>query len=79
MKAYRRQWDDNKLIFADAPLHDWSSDYCDCLRYVALAVGLLGFSPTKTGKRSIEVKSDYNLETLFSDNETRFRETLRIS
>jgi hypothetical protein len=82
MKAYRRQWDDNKLIFADAPLHDWASDYCDCLRYVALAVGLLGFSPTKGAvkKEKLLEMANYNLQTLFEDREaTLGRETLRIA
>jgi phage terminase large subunit len=71
MKAYRRQWDDNKLIFADAPLHDWASDYCDALRYVAMAVGVMGFSPKSkelTGGTSA-MASEYNLHNLFEDYE----------
>ena len=72
MKAYRRQWDDNKLMFADAPLHDWASDWCDALRYMALAVGMLGLLPAEkvSGESSIFkllTDSSFNLETLHED------------
>lgn len=41
LKAYRRQWDDNLLMFKDAPFHDWASDYADMVRYMAVAVGIM--------------------------------------
>jgi len=41
LKAYRRQWDDNLLMFKDAPLHDWASDYADMVRYMSVAVGIM--------------------------------------
>ena len=76
MKVYRREWDDNKLMFSDTPLHDWASDYCDCLRYVAMACGVLGFTGTASilpSKRNSIVEmltaSNYNLQTLFEDRE----------
>lgn len=81
MKAYRREWDDNKLMFKDAPLHDWASDYCDALRYVAMGCALLGFQ-AKAATRSDLVpimREGYNLETLFNDNAYRFQETRRIA
>lgn len=76
MKAYRREWDDNKLMFSDTPLHDWSSDYCDCLRYVAIACAMLGFIGTKvtirgTDSHTLLTSSQFNLQTLFSDAELR--------
>jgi hypothetical protein len=43
LKAYRRKWDDKNKVFSNQPLHDWSSDYCDALRY--LAVGLSELKP----------------------------------
>jgi phage terminase large subunit len=78
MKSYRREWDDNKLMFSDTPYHDWSSDYCDCLRYMAMACAVLGFTgegsvlPSKRAKMTdIEMltASSYNLNTLFEDYE----------
>lgn len=78
MKAYRREWDDNKLMFDDKPLHDWASDYCDCLRYVAMACAMLGFTGTAhilpSQRNTIYdqlTASSYNLQTLFEDNEAR--------
>lgn len=75
MKAYRREWDDNKLMFSDTPLHDWSSDYCDCLRYLAIACTMLGFIGTAkvlgTDSHALLTSSQFNLQTLFTDAELR--------
>lgn len=38
MQLYRRAWDEVNRIYRDKPLHDWTSDYADAWRY--LAVGL---------------------------------------
>lgn len=38
LEQYRKSWDDANKVFRDKPLHDWSSDYADAFRY--LAVGL---------------------------------------
>lgn len=83
MKAYHREWDDNKLMFSDTPYHDWASDYCDCLRYVALSVQALGFAgkaaPLKRpGTHELLTSSSFNLQTLFEDNEAR-QETRRVA
>jgi len=71
MKAYRREWNDNLLIFSDVPVHDWASDYCDALRYVALAAGVMGFTggTRVKAREAILTSSNYNLQTLFEDNE----------
>lgn len=83
MKAYRRTWDDNKLMFSDVPVHDWASDYCDCLRYLAMACAMLGMLGKVDGATSQQIKtraqteyemltsSHFNLATLFEDNEAR--------
>jgi hypothetical protein len=36
IRAYRREWDDDKQIFKDAPKHDWASHAADALRYWAV-------------------------------------------
>lgn len=37
LKAYRREWDDDKKMFTEKPLHDWASDPADAFRYWAMA------------------------------------------
>jgi phage terminase large subunit len=38
LKAYRREWDEQKKTFHDRPLHDWASDPADAFRYLALGL-----------------------------------------
>jgi len=84
MKAYRREWNDNLLIFSDVPVHDWASDYCDCLRYVAVACGVMGLSPTvsqelpRNSPLGLLTESGFNLSNLFEDNEARRGQMRRI-
>lgn len=37
LKLYRREWDDDKRMFRDKPLHDWTSHASDSFRYLAIA------------------------------------------
>jgi hypothetical protein len=84
MKAYRREWNDNLLIFSDVPVHDWASDYCDCLRYVAVACGVMGLSPTvsqelpRNSPLGLLTESGFNLSNLFEDNEAKRGQMRRI-
>lgn len=36
LKSYKREFDQDKKAFRDKPLHDWSSNYADSFRYLAL-------------------------------------------
>lgn len=38
LRNYRKQWDDNRKVFHDRPLHDWSSHAADAFRYLAMGV-----------------------------------------
>jgi phage terminase large subunit len=38
MQQYRKKWDDKNKVFMDTPLHDWSSDYADSFRYLAMGI-----------------------------------------
>ena len=38
LRVYRREWDDRRKCFDDRPLHDWSSDAADALRYLAMGL-----------------------------------------
>jgi phage terminase large subunit len=35
LKTYRREWDETLQRFSETPLHDWTSDFADGLRYLA--------------------------------------------
>lgn len=35
LRQYRREWDEKLQTFKDNPLHDWTSDFADALRYLA--------------------------------------------
>ena len=77
LKGYRREWDDNKLMFKDTPLHDWCSDYADAFGYMCVvAAQKYGLSKEKHGNGSnvVPINSNYNLQTLFDDNEARKRD-----
>lgn len=41
LRAYRREWDDEKYIFKDVPVHDWSSNGADALQQAALGYNLV--------------------------------------
>jgi len=74
MKAYRREWNENHMMFSDIPVHDWASDWCDCLRYVCIAVGLIApalVMAEEEKKSKIVRMSDYNLDTLHADRMLR--------
>lgn len=36
LKLYRREWDSDKKVFRDKPLHDWTSHPADAARYMAV-------------------------------------------
>lgn len=38
ISQYKQEWDDNKGMFRDKPLHDWTSHVADMLRYFAVGV-----------------------------------------
>lgn len=37
LKSYHRKYDEDKKVYTDEPVHDWSSHYADATRYLALA------------------------------------------
>ena len=38
LRQYRRAWDDERKVFGERPLHDWSSHAADAFRYLALGL-----------------------------------------
>ena len=81
LKAYQREWDEDKMCFSERPLHNWASDYADAFRYFAV-VALPGLQSDRTSDSwlstsryerklsTIEIPG-YNLETLHSEAATR--------
>lgn len=74
-KQYHREWDEEKLVFKDQPEHDWSSDYMDAFRYMAIAVSEHLTSP-QSSDNALQSRRNalaaaphvgYNLETLHAD------------
>jgi len=85
LKGYRREWDENKLMFSDTPLHDWCSDYADAFGYMAVVAApkfgsLLSADASPEARAAAEramIKtvrpSEFNLHQLFQDREDRSR------
>jgi phage terminase large subunit len=76
-KQYHREWDEDNLVFKEQPFHDWSSDYMDAMRYMAMAVSpfLLSTRSSDNALQSLRNKlagpqDGYNLETLHADAAT---------
>jgi hypothetical protein len=85
-KGYHREWDEDKLMFSDIPVHDWTSDYMDALRYLAVVVAP-DLAPFLSSDNSLQSQRDalagrfrpnlgYNLETLFLDNAAKAKRTM---
>jgi hypothetical protein len=36
LKAYRKEWDEDRACFKDKPRHDWASDGADAFRYLSV-------------------------------------------
>jgi hypothetical protein len=88
LKGYRREWDENKLMFSDTPLHDWCSDYADSFGYMCV-VAAPKFVGVRSADASAEAEAKRNskrgpafslqvdLHHLFEDNEARGRSVIR--
>lgn len=88
LKAYRREWNEDHMIFSDKPLHDWASDFCDCFGYMCVVAepnvrhDSSSDNDKDTARRLARLNMvphvGYNLETLHMDAATRASETRRI-
>lgn len=38
LRQYRREWDDVRKVFYERPLHDWTSDFADAFRMLAVSM-----------------------------------------
>lgn len=72
LENYRQEYDPKKKVYKNHPLHDWSSHWADCLRYLAISLPKTrdGSSPEELDKRYQEavygVKG--NMPNVFRDD-----------
>jgi phage terminase large subunit len=59
---YRQEFDAKRKVYKSQPLHDWSSHYADCLRYLCISL-----PKTKDGSSPEELEKRYR-ETVFGTN-----------
>lgn len=69
LRAYRYQWDQNRLVFSREPLHDWSSHTADSGRYTALyfkRAQLLSHKPqTIVRPSAVPLNNSFSLDQLW--------------
>lgn len=77
LRAYRRSWDENKQIFSNAPVHDWSSHGADSFRYLSLVAQRRIIKPESTHERFTMLEAPrYSLDDLWYQTEKK--EDIRI-
>jgi len=70
LRVYRKQWDEAKQCFSKSPLHDYSSDSADSFRYLAIQANKK-YLPAPTMHESLASNSEYCLDQLFQERESR--------
>jgi phage terminase large subunit len=55
LRQYQTEWDDEKKIFSDAPLHNWASHYADSFRVLAMAFREVEIEAPKPKDRALTV------------------------
>lgn len=53
-KSYHREYDEEKKVYDDKPVHDWSSDWMDMTRYLAIVQNPQAREPIKHPKRTVD-------------------------
>lgn len=61
MENYRQEFDSKKKIYKSRPLHDWSSHFADCLRYLCISL-----PKTQDGLSAEDLERRYK-EALYGD------------
>lgn len=63
LESYHREWDDDKKVYKQTPLHDWSSDYADAFRYMCLTIDM-----NQRGMTEEDARKGYN-QAMFSNSQ----------
>ncbi len=76
VENYRQEYDHKKKIYRSNPLHDWSSHWCDNLRYLAITLPKTrdGLSAKELDRRHAEsvYGSQSNMPAIFRDDLPRY-------
>ena len=74
LRAYRRQWNEKTQQFANAPLHDWSSNGADAFRYFALVTDEeKAIKIRQEEARPLLETPEYTLNALFEERDNEWR------
>lgn len=78
LKVYQQQYDEDKKVYRDRPLHNWASDYADGFRQMALVINPSLSAPESDARRRATVGRRlappmYTLNALFEDHERNRR------
>lgn len=70
LESYRQEYDSRRKVYKGIPLHDWSSHFSDCMRYLCIS---LPKTKEGSGKGHTELREEYlypqgNLPSFFRDN-----------
>lgn len=76
LESYRQEYDTKKKLYKSHPLHDWSSHFADCLRYLCISLPKTrdGLSADELDKRYLEAMYGVhsNMPAIFRDEEPRY-------
>jgi phage terminase large subunit len=80
LRAYRRQYNEEKKVFTDAPLHDWSSHGADAFRGLALVAKerIVRQEDKKNSIIQVKAMNEFSLDELWDANKQSRRAALRI-
>ena len=71
LRVYRRRFNELTRAYEDKPLHDWSSDFADSYRYLALVANKRRLkAPDPLQGAAVDPYPSYNLSQLFADRES---------
>lgn len=74
LRLYRREWDGDKKVFRDKPLHDWTSHAADAFRYCAVMYREAAGAEEKNAAPVFAVESgqmNVTLDELWAETPTR--------
>ena len=60
LKSYKREFNEDKKVFTDKPLHDWSSNFADSYRYKALVSKMQALPPPPEAQKPFAVPLHYS-------------------
>lgn len=82
LKAYHYEWDEDRKVLANTPMHDWSSHPADAFRYAAIvakqAIRIAKPKPPVPEPIIPSIAEAYNLDKLWEANKPRVGERGRV-